>query len=254
MTQCDLLDREAVRVAIEDAMPELVFHLAGIAFVAHDDMDGMYRTNIVGSRNLLSALAELSIPPRGVLMASSANVYGNATEGVLMESVAPAPANDYAISKLAMEMMARTWSDRLPITITRAFNYSGAGQSDRFLLPKIVGSFRRREPVLELGNLDVIRDFSDVRWVVQVYRRLLEAKSAGKTINVCSGTGHSLLELLDLMRSLAEHDPQIKVNPAFVRANEVRVLTGSRALLEGIIGRVEPVPLRDTLEWMLAEN
>ena len=190
--------------------------------------------------------------PSAVLLASSANIYGNAAEGVIDESVQPAPANDYAVSKLAMEYMAKTWADRLPLTLVRPFNYTGVGQSEDFLLPKIVAHFRRRAAVIELGNLDVERDFADVRTVAQVYRRLLEGNTAHQTLNVCSGRGHTLRGVLDLVGDLAGYRPEIRVNPAFVRANEVRRLLGSKAALERCIGAVEGPSLKDTLPWILA--
>ena len=166
------------------------------------------------------------------------------------EATPAAPANDYAVSKLAMEYMARLWCDQLPITLVRPFNYTGVGQSLNFLLPKIVDHFRRRAPVLELGNLDVVRDYSDVRSVVKCYRMLLEVENAGNVFNICSGRGHSLLEVLQIMRDISGHDLEIRVNPAFVRANEVHRLIGSRAKLDEAIGVVPDIPLRDTLRWM----
>ncbi len=251
--RCNLLDTDALGNAVADANPDVVFHLAAIAFVGHSDIDNMYRTNIVGTHNLLAALAETA-KQKGVLIASSANVYGNSTAGVIAEVVSPAPANDYAVSKLAMEHMASLWQDRVPITIVRPFNYTGVGQSKQFLLPKIVDAFRRRAEVLELGNLDVTRDFSDVRAVVQIYRRLMEAGGKGRTFNVCSGVGHSLMSILDSLRVLTGHSPEIRVNPAFVRANEVRSLVGSLDALESIIGKVPVTPLHETLKWMLESD
>lgn len=251
--RCNLLEIDTLRKAVADARPDLVFHLAAIAFVAHSDIDNMYRTNIVGTRNLLAALEEAA-KPKGVLVVSSANVYGNAPVGVITEDVGPAPANDYAVSKLAMEQMTSLWRDRLPITVVRPFNYTGVGQSTQFLLPKLVDAFRRKAEVIELGNLDVIRDFCDVRTVVRAYRLLLEANSAGLTLNVCSGIGHSLMDIVAMLHALTGHSPQIRVNPAFVRANEVRSLIGNRDALERVIGEMPLIPLRDTLAWMLGAD
>lgn len=248
---CDLLDPASIEQALVQVKPDFVVHLAAIAFVAAGDVDAIYRTNVVGTRNLLNALVKTECKPRSVLLASSANVYGNAEVEPITEITPMAPANDYAISKLAMEYMARLWSEQLPITLVRPFNYTGAGQSLVFLLPKIVDHFKRRAPLLELGNLDVVRDFSDVRSVVKRYRLLLEAGQLGEVFNVCSGQGHSLLEVLEMMRELSGHEPEIRVNPAFVRANEVHRLIGSQAKLDAVIGVVPDIPLRQTLKWML---
>jgi nucleoside-diphosphate-sugar epimerase len=248
--QCNLLDREELESIVTQVKPDVVVHLAAIAFVAHDDVDAIYRTNVVGTRNLLEAITKSKHIPRSVLLASSANVYGNALIEPIDETVSAAPANDYAVSKLCMEYMARLWLDQLPITMVRPFNYTGVGQSLNFLIPKIVDHFKRRAPILELGNLDVVRDFSDVRSVVQRYRLLLESDSRGEVFNVCSGQGHSLLEVLQIMQEVSGHDPEIKVNPAFVRASEVHRLVGSNVKLDAAIGKVPVISLRDTLQWM----
>lgn len=246
----DLLDRASVAAAVEQVRPDVVVHLAAIAFVAHNDADQMYRVNVVGTRNLLEALAAGAHKPSSVLLASSANIYGNADVAVIDESVAPNPANDYAVSKLAMETMARLWMDKLPITIARPFNYTGVGQTENFLLPKIVSHFRKEARRIELGNLAIARDFSDVRMVARSYRRLLAAAPAGEAFNVCSGQPHSLESLIDMMSEIAGYRIEVHVNPAFVRANEVLTLTGSNAKLAGVIGKLEPTPLLDTLRWM----
>lgn len=251
--QADLHDSAALAHAIARAQPHAVVHLAAIAFVGHGDADAFYRTNLLGTRHLLAALAQQSAPPTRVLLASSANVYGNQTEGMLDESTPPQPANDYAVSKLAMEHMARLWAAQLPITLVRPFNYTGVGQSEQFLLPKIVAHFQRRAATLELGNLDVWRDFSDVRAVADAYCRLLDAPgAAGATVNLCSGQAHSLREVIALVEQLSGHRLRVQVNPAFVRANEVRTLQGDPARLRALIGAdwCSP-PLPDTLRWML---
>lgn len=248
----DLGDRGAVLRMVEEVQPDVVVHLAAIAFVAHSDIEAMYRVNLIGTRNLLEALATLANKPAAVLLASSANIYGNTDVEPISEAVAPAPANDYAVSKLAMEYMARLWMDRLPITIVRPFNYTGHGQHENFLLPKIVSHFKRGARDIELGNLHVWRDFSDVRMVVDCYSRLvdLEGKIAGQTFNVCSGVGHSLSEVLDMMSAIAGYRINVSVNPAFVRSNEVARLVGSNAKLQAVIGPLNQPPLAETLRWM----
>ena len=239
---------------VRDVQPVKIAHLAAIAFVAHGDVDAIYRTNVVGTRNLLEALAQNRGVLDCVLLASSANVYGNSVGGVLDESTTPSPANDYAVSKLAMEYAARLYADRLPLVVVRPFNYTGVGQSDSFLIPKIVSHVRRRAPMIELGNLDVARDFSDVRNVVQLYKHLLENSAAvGQTFNVCSSQAWSLNDVISLVRELSGHDFEVRVNPAFVRQNEVKTLVGCRAKLNAAVGEIPEIALRDTLRWMLED-
>lgn len=245
----DLLDREAVLAAVAQAAPDVVVHLAAIAFVAHDDVDAIYRTNIVGTRNLLQALAAGEAPPRHVVLASSANVYGDAS-GSIAESTPPAPQNDYAVSKLAMEHMARTWRARLPISVVRPFNYTGVGQSERFLIPKIVSHFRACEPVIELGNIDVWRDFSDVRDIARAYVSLLGAGPSADPINFCSGRETSLREVLAMMRELAGYAIEVRVRQDLVRANEVVRLRGDTAHMDAVLGRWARMPFEATLRWM----
>ncbi|KVE35386.1 NAD-dependent epimerase/dehydratase family protein [Burkholderia sp. TSV86] len=251
---CDLFDSDRLTDILAAEQPEVLVHLAAIAFVAHGDAGSVYQTNIVGTRNVLHAIDVSDTQPQSVIVASSANVYGNATEGVIDEQVMPAPANDYAVSKLAMEYVAKLWEGRLPITVVRPFNYTGVGQAHNFLIPKIVSHFQDRAPVIELGNLHVVRDFSDVRDVVRAYAAVLEGNHAGQTFNVCSGVGTSLQDVLAMASDITGHHPEVRVNPAFVRGNEVHKLIGSNVRLQQAIGPIQPIALRDTLEWMLEQR
>jgi nucleoside-diphosphate-sugar epimerase len=154
---------------------------------------------------------------------------------------------------LAMEAMAHLWQSQLPLTVVRPFNYIGRGQSKDFVIAKIADHIRRRAPVIELGNLDVERDFSDVRRVVDAYLKLLSLdEPPNGPLNVCSGLGTSLREIIELACELGGHRPEIRVNPAFVRANEVRVLVGNPAALESCIGPLKTYSLRETMAWILS--
>lgn len=253
--QIDLLDGAAVQAVVQDWQPDVVVHLAAVAFVAHGDANAFYQVNLLGTRNLLQGLAVLDVRPQAVLLASSANVYGNATDGMLDEAVPPNPVNDYAVSKLSMEYVARLYADRLPIIITRPFNYTGVGQDENFLVPKIVAHFRRKAAVIELGNVEVWRDFGDVRVVVRAYRQLLEqTRAIGRTVNVCSGQAHSLREILTMCEAITGHHVRVEINPAFVRENEVKVLCGDASRLRELLGEWQPIVIEDTLRWMLTEG
>jgi nucleoside-diphosphate-sugar epimerase len=252
MHVAELSSAAEVSAAVRSALPDGVVHLAGISFVA-SDAELMYRVNLLGTRNLLEALVAAPSPPRAVILASSANVYGNTAAGQLDESMWPAPANDYAVSKLAMEHVAALYAERLPITICRPFNYTGVGQSEAFLLPKIVAHVRRGATRIELGNVDVARDFSDVREVAAIYAQLLETPAAiGATLNICSGQAFTLREILQLVEEISGRHLEIRVNPEFVRRNEVKILLGDRTRLDAILpGPSRRITLRDTLRWMI---
>ncbi len=250
--ECDLLDASGLNRILAEVRPNHVVHLAGIAFVAHSNIAEIYTSNILGARNLLNAIRDFGGPVESVLMASSANVYGNSREGFLDEQTPLDPANDYAVSKVAMEYLAKIFSSNIPIIIARPFNYTGVGQSESFLIPKIVSHVKRHAPEIELGNLEVARDFSDVRGVVDAYTRLLLNPGAvGGTYNVCSGRAVTLMSVIEIIKAISGHDFNVRVNPAFVRPNEVKILCGSPTLIEAAIGPLSMPPLEDTLSWML---
>lgn len=248
----DLRDEEALVSLMRDARPDVIVHLAALAFVGHGSVEEFYSVNLMGTRNLLSSVERAGLSVDRVLLASSANVYGNAAGGMLDESTPPAPANDYAVSKLAMEYVAGLWKERLPITVVRPFNYTGIGQAEQFLVPKIISHFARRAPIIELGNLEVSRDFGDVRAVVSAYRQLLQSPEAeGQVVNVCTGRGHTLADIVTMCEVLTGHSLEVVVNPAFVRANEVKVLLGDNSRLSRLIDDWSPPPFDETLSWML---
>ncbi|WP_322042764.1 GDP-mannose 4,6-dehydratase [Paraburkholderia sp. J67] len=247
----DITSLEQCRRVIEEVRPDYIVHLAAISFVGHANDLEFYHVNVLGTLNLLQACEDVGHTPRKILIASSANVYGNVESDAIDESFPLTPVNHYAASKMAMEAMVRTWFERLPIVITRPFNYTGVGQSERFLVPKIVSHFLRREPVISLGNIDVARDFSDVRFVAQVYGALLESEVAGETFNVCTGQPYSLAQILALCGELTGHEIRVEVNPAFVRKTDVKTLVGSPARLLAKVPEAQPIPFDDTVRWML---
>jgi nucleoside-diphosphate-sugar epimerase len=122
-----------------------------------------------------------------------------------------------------------------------------------FVIPKIVGHFAGRKPVIELGNLEVWREYGDVRSVASIYAKLLENPPIGETLNVCTGQEYSLQEVLGMCREITGHDMDVQVNPRFVRANEVRVLKGDNQRLTKVVGAWKSYTLRETLEWMLED-
>lgn len=252
--EVDLRDPVAISAALAAAHHDAVVHLAAISFVGHADNTAFYAVNVVGTTNLLQALVAKGSAPQCVLVASSANIYGNCDASPIAETQAAAPVNHYAASKLAMEHMARTFADRLPIVITRPFNYTGPGQGASFVIPKLVDHFARRATRVELGNLAVEREFNDVRFVAQAYLDLLVQGKPGEVYNICTGKPYTLRQVIDTLSELTGHDLEVQVNPAFVRGNEVHRLCGNPDKLQETITVHQAPSLEDTLRWMLCSH
>lgn len=249
---CLLSDKAALGRILLEVQPDYVIHLAAISYVGHSDLDAMYSTNVIGTENLLVAIEQNVKHIKKVVIASSANVYGNNDKNNLSEIEVFSPINHYAISKVAMEYMVDLYKKRLPIVITRPFNYTGVGQGEKFLVPKIISHFKSKRPVIELGNLDVARDISDVRYVAEVYGELLEAESIdGDVFNICSGTAISLERIVDIAKLKTGHDIEVIVNPDFVRKNELKSLSGNNVKLSTILKTAKRYDFESTLEWML---
>lgn len=246
----NILEPDSLDEVIKACSPHVVIHLAAVTYVPHGNIAEIYQTNVIGTRCLLDALSRQAVIPEKILLASSANVYGNAEAEALDEVTAFAPENDYAVSKVAMEYMAGIWSSRLPISVVRPFNYTGEGQASKFLIPKIVNHFKQQKTTIELGNIDVIRDFSDVRFVSCAYRELVEKAEPGEAYNICSGEGHSLQQIIETMNDLAGYKISVSVNPEFVRKNEVKKLVGSNRKLFELCPSLTKISIRDTLDWM----
>jgi GDP-6-deoxy-D-talose 4-dehydrogenase len=249
----DLTDAEAVRQEVAGLDVQAVVHLAAIAFVAHRDDRALYDVNLFGTLNLLNGLKHARRPLHKILLASSANIYGNCPQSPIAETQPPAPVNHYAMSKLAMEHMSRAHGEGLPLVIVRPFNYTGRGQPLQFVIPKLVDHFRRRVRSIAMGNLQVEREYNDVRLVCEAYLRLLRDGREGEVYNICTGRPFGFSEVLELLEKLSGHHVAVNVDPALVRSNEVVRLCGDPSRLVQAVGPLPSYSLEDTLSWMLEE-
>lgn len=256
--KADLTDAAAVAKEVTQLAPEAVVHLAAISFVGHTNESAFYAVNVVGTTNLLTTLATLPVPPHKVLLASSANIYGNCDASPITEVQPPSPVNHYAMSKLAMEYMAFGYAKKLPLIITRPFNYTGPGQATNFVIPKLVDHFSRRVASIALGNLYVEREFNDVQMINCAYLNLLTYGKPGEIYNVCSGQPYTLKYVLELLERITGHSIKVEVNPAFVRANEVHRLYGDPIKLDALLTahgvKLFNPSLEETLKRMLKAN
>jgi GDP-4-dehydro-6-deoxy-D-mannose reductase len=226
----DLRDAEAVRQSMDRLAPDAVIHLAAITFVpeSFERPHETYDVNLYGTINLLESLSRRGFHG-AFLYVSSGDVYGAVPAPALpiTELHLPKPRNPYAASKLAAEAYCYQLSQTSPIrvVIARPFNHIGPGQSDRFVLPamaKQILEIKRgqRAPMIEVGNVDVTRDFSDVRDVVRAYIALLQKGASGEAYNVCSGTERHVGGVLEDMLEMAEVRASVSIARDRIRPNE----------------------------------
>ena len=253
-TAVDLLDREAVRDALDAARPSIIYHCAGIADLqdAWRAPATALRVNVLGTHNLLEAARELGLSCR-VLVAGSAEVYcPRLTE--LSEDDPIGPAHPYGVSKLAQEMTAA--ASPLPALLARPFKHAGPRQSPAFVTSAFAKQIAeieagRREPILRVGNLDAQRDVTDVRDTVRAYQALGEMGAPRRPYNVCSGRAYKIRRLLDILLSLSRARVRVEVDPARLRPSDNPVILGSHARLTADTGWTPVIPIEQTLTDVL---
>jgi len=248
--KCDITDAKQIVRVVSSVMPEYVVHIAAISFVGESNASLIYDVNVIGSENLLQALLKSECHPKKVILASSATVYGNQGKELLDESMCPKPVNHYGCSKFVMEQICSNYFNKFDIIITRPFNYTGVGQESHFLIPKIVKHFKEKKQTIELGNINVAREFNDVSHVVDIYYKLLLSDAKSTIVNLSSNKPVKLLDVISIMQDIAGYEINIEVNPAFVRANEIKSLAGSTKKLESMIGLSDEFSLKSTLRNM----
>lgn len=257
--EVDVTDGEAVRASLTAIGPEVVYHLAGLAHVGRSWENPLptFTVNAVGTLNVLEAAAACARPPR-VIVISSAEVYGAGSGEPLDESAPLRPVSPYAASKAAAELVAlQEFLGRgLPVITVRPFNHVGPGQAPSFVVPalarRIVAAERAGGGEVPVGNLEAIRDFTDVRDVVRAYRLLAERGRPGEAYNVASGRGLRVREVADRLISLAESEVALVQDEGLYRPVDVPVFVGDAGKLVGATGWSPQVDLGDTLRDVLA--
>lgn len=247
----DLRDAAAVDAKIAAAPQfDALIHLAAVAFAGGGDWRAFYDVNQIGTFNLLESVSRYR-PGARCVVASSAQVYGSAASGIVDETYVCDPSNHYGISKYAMELGTRNWSDQIEIIITRPFNYTGVGQEARYLIPKLVDHFKRRCRTVELGNISVQRDFGDVREVAAIYCDLAYDSQPINVINVGSGRLYTIADITGMLTTITGHEINFEINPSFLRANEVEILGCNVEKLQATLPDRRYPAFVDTLRWML---
>lgn len=256
----DLRDDAAVRRCVGESGADACVHLGGIAFVpaGRHDPAGVLEINTLGTTNLLEAFRDAA-PAARFLFVSSAQIYGlrNGAGAPLTEDAPIRPVGMYAISKAAADLATLAFADRfgLPALAARPSNHIGPGQSPLFVAASFARQIReiaegRRTPVISVGNLDCLRDFTDVRDVTRAYRLLLERGEPGQAYNIGSGALITIRHLLSELCRLAGVAPEIRVDPDRFRPTDATPILDTERL-HRLAGWAPTVPLTRTLQDML---
>jgi len=250
----DLRDADAVRRTVRAIKPAWTFHLAAISNVAFawKNQALTYEVNIIGSANLLEALAAESPSSRVILM-SSGEIYRHVPGRANPEDAPLSPTNPYALSKWAMEMLAAFYPPgRLQIMTIRGFNFTGPGQDRKFVTSDFAAQIAeiekgRRKPPLRVGNLAAVRDFSDVRDIARYLETIAERGDPGEVYNLCSGKRFAVADILKRLLSLASVPIEVIQDPEKFRPVDMPEVAGDCRLIQSRFGLFPEIPMERTL-------
>jgi len=245
----NLLDNENLKKEVASLDFTHILHLAGIAQSTLEDYSKYYNGNVEATKNLLLSIKNYK-KLKKIIIASSATVYGR-NSGMLDEVAKTEPINYYAKSKLEMEKLILNDFSHLPIIITRPFNYTGKHQTNSFVIPKIVQHFKDNKSEIILGNIEVFREFNDVRYVAEIYLKLLSIPESNFIINICTGKSISIKQVLDTISEITKKTINFRINNNLIRKNDPLLLCGNPNLLISLTGVNYTYDISDTLKWML---
>lgn len=266
--KCDLRDRGAVEDLIRETEPSVLLHLAAqsSAAASFTDPGGTLEVNVFGMLHLLEAVRTIMGAGNAggrsvkILSIGSSDEYGRRRpdEMPLDEETRIEPVSPYAVSKATQSMLSLQYCRAydIDVVVTRSFSHTGPGQTDRFALPSFARQCAEikagvREPTIRVGNMDVVRDYLDVRDVVRAYRLLVEKGTKGAVYNVCSGAGLRLRDALDTLIKRAAVEITVETDPALLRPADVPVLIGKNERLRSDSGW-NPLISTDTMLGDLA--
>jgi len=263
LIECELEDALSVEAALASVTPDRVIHLAAQSSpqLSWSDPSGTFRSNVLGLLHMLEAFRKRRLAPR-LLVVGSAEEYGQVDESdlPLREDAPLRPTSPYATSKVAQGFLALQYAlgAAMPIVRTRTFHHTGPGRGLGFA----EGSFARqiaeieaglRPPLVSVGNLDAVRDFSDVRDVVRAYWLLTGRGQAGEVYNVCSGRGTRIREILDTLIAASEVHIEVRVDSERLRPLDLPTVVGDPGRLRAATGWTPRIPLATSLKDLLAD-
>lgn len=247
-----LLDKEKLMEIIKRYKPNIIVHLAAIALVTHDNVGEIYNVNVQGTENLLEVTQEYCDKGTRVILASTAGVYGNQNVDKYREDLSYNPANHYSYSKMITEYISKQYKEDLDIVTIRPFNIIGVGQSEKFLVPKLVEHFADKKEKLSVGNISSFRDYVDVEYCAEVIMELISRKKLDFDIlNICSGIPTNGEMIIQLLQEITDFKPEIEISSDFVRKNEVWRMIGDTTRLWEFMNNKKSQSVKDILVKML---
>lgn len=259
--ECDLRDASSVRKVIEQVRPDRIFHLAAQSYVASSwtAPAETLMTNVIGQLNLFEAVRQTGLAP-AIQIAGSSEEYGLVApdELPIRESNPLRPLSPYAVSKVGQDLLGyQYWmSYRLPVVRTRGFNHTGPRRGRVFAESYFAYEIAKiergvQDPVIKVGNLEAIRDYTDVRDMVRGYWLALERGEPGEAYNLCSGRGWAIGDVLKMLLQMSSAKVRLEPDPSRLRPSDVPRLEGDNAKFVARTGWRLQIPLQDTLRDLL---
>jgi GDP-4-dehydro-6-deoxy-D-mannose reductase len=261
LLECDLRDATSTRDTLEKVKPEWIFHLAAQSFVPTSWIapTESLTTNVLAQVNIFEAVRHMGLKCR-IQLACSSEEYGMVypDEVPIRETNPLRPLSPYAVSKVAQDMLGyQYWmSFKVDSVRTRGFNHEGPRRGPVFVASDFAKQIAdiekgRKPPVLNVGNLEAQRDFTDVRDMVRAYVLALEKCEPGEVYNICSGKAWTIQKLLDHLLSLTKVKIEVREDPARLRPSDVPILLGDNSKFVKATGWQPTIPFEKTLADML---
>ena len=256
--QSDLLDAKKINVIINEIQPDYILHLASFSSVSQSWREPLasFLNNTNAFLNIVEAVRIHGLNTK-ILSVGSSEEYGIVKECDLpiSEKKHVAPANPYAVARVSEEHLAQIYAKgyHLNICCTRSFNHIGPGQSDQFVVSSIAKQFaeiaiQHKKPIIKIGAGSIIRDFIDIEDVIRAYDIILEKGVTGEVYNVCSGKGHSILNIVNSLSEFAHVPVVVEQNLDLLRPIDNPVLIGSYDKLHNTTGWKPNCPIEKSLE------